>query len=216
MQGARELIDAADSVPKTPLLFLFTPRLRYDTVTHTATSTATITIALAVTVQVLDYQFAVIPRHLADAYFQLESPCAASAARELQFARDFDLTAIQDTYGSHDPDSYMRTCSPTGFRSPYGPTNGTCTAAHNWSDLFDRFMGGGFKDYAAGSTLGSTGSEYSRRTDARLACCETRLTWRLTGRLVPVRVHPFEFVLSVRSSNTVANRGPFSNLSTTC
>jgi len=146
------------------------------------------------TCYVPDDQFAVIPRHLAEAYFLLESGAASSVASLLPTAPelrqpvpDLHAPAVRKLYGHRaDADAYVHVCSPTGATSPCVAAGRRCGApARNLTHLFETYLGGAY----------SVGTIHIRdpRQIHRALCCEARLGLRLVSRLVPVRFSAFLF-----------------------
>lgn len=138
-----------------------------------------------------DDQFAMMPRHLADAYLELEAPGQPNQASFMNYASAYDKHAVLATYGpAPDPDAFTRVCTPYGVNSDYTgwasrlPVGRGATGP-SWSDVFRKAFHG---TYATASGLGG------RHTFGAAACCEYRLTWRLHGRLTPVELVAFSFV----------------------
>jgi hypothetical protein len=138
---------------------------------------------------ILDDQFAVVPRELGDGYFDIEGGGVGphpNLAASLAYSQGYDPQAVRETYGmpTH-PDHYLRTCPIVGEGSTYRAAGLELTEPLGWADTFLRGMNGRYT---------SVRQEATMQRDRAGACCEYRLTWRLTGRLVPVRVVPMYFI----------------------
>lgn len=114
---------------------------------------------------------------------ELEPPGAAepSYASFASHATSFDAGAVRQTYGQPpSPDTYLRACPLSGLHSPYKPAHLDEPPGGWLPTFYDAFKG----------LYGTT-----RQAPTRLGvCCEYRLTWRLAGRMVPVRIAPFAMV----------------------
>ena len=151
------------------------------------------------TCALVDDQFAIMPRHLSNAYTAIEpggpswSDHGLRAAPFLAHARYADEESVRASYGAAgSPDEYLRACPLIGAGSVFGsersaPGYGlamTFDRLPGWRDHFLRGFGGKF------STVPSR-KNFNGRDGA---CCEYRLTWRLVGRRVPFQIVPIPFV----------------------